>query len=275
MRDRLWIISSLDQAKSDVKVWKRIAETLCRIAYKIELKEKYKNKSLDSSSYVYYNTTASTTPIPRYDSYKNNSILFGNDPNNTGNSNTLNSTSSPMTTGLFSTRFSFSNLSINQQKQLQTSCPPSYPYPTSTELINRNSINNINSTGLFNVNNHVYGNTNIITPPQSLLASMQSLTSDFSSNLRISSIHSSISTLQQNDSHSSSNPSSTMLTEYPETENTQQNSRKKLVNEESMENDEIKDGCPSIKSVISLSKIAKENGFPMLLALQFEYIFSK
>jgi len=221
LRDKLWIISSLDQAKTDEKVWNRIAETLCRIVYKIELKDRLKNRIMETNMNAFCNGNnfGSNQQIGCYDPYKNKinenfEDCYRSDSTLTSNNNI----------------FANANMTTNFANQFQA-----------------------NSVGIFSVattmNNPIFNNN-----LNSLPTSINSLTNDFSKGLKISQVQynllSSSTTVNAN-SNLSAVPGD-------------------MVND----NDSIKNSM-SLESDISFSIMKSEDGLPMLLALQFEYIFSK
>ncbi|ORY79582.1 hypothetical protein LY90DRAFT_500591 [Neocallimastix californiae] len=116
LRDRLWIISSLDQAKSDEKVWNRIAETLCRIVYKIELKDRFKNKLLDSNLNPIGNlNNLDSSQHLYYDIYKNNlnenlDERYRSDSTLTSNNNVYSNTN--LAVGNYASQYQVNNVGI-------------------------------------------------------------------------------------------------------------------------------------------------------------------
>jgi len=222
LRDKLWIISSLDQAKTDEKVWNRIAETLCRIVYKIELKDKLKNRIMEAKMNNLCNSInyGSNQQIAYCEPFKNN---FGNNMDECYRSE--------------STLTSNNNI---------------YAISNFNSGINNYCANQTNSVGLFSIattmnNNSTFNNLN------SLPTSINSLTNEFSKNLKISQVQYNLvnsSTTVNNNSNLSATPS------------------------DMNDSDSIKNSM-SMESEISLSIMKTEDGLPMLLALQFEYIFSK
>jgi len=207
LRDKLWIISSLDQAKTDVKVWNRIAETLCRIVYKIELKDKFKTKIIEANM---------------------NSIC---NSNTYGGSNQQMALCEPLK---------------NNVVDMSEDC-----YRSDSTLTSNNNIyaNQFNSIGIFSITTTL-NNAGV----NSLPTSVNSLTNDFSKGLKISQV-------QYNLVNSSTtvNSNTNMTTTSSDMMN---------------DNDSMKNSM-SVESDVSFSIISSEDGLPMLLALQFEYIFSK
>ncbi|ORX55438.1 hypothetical protein BCR36DRAFT_581453 [Piromyces finnis] len=216
LRDKLWIISSLDQARTDEKVWNRIAETLCRIVYKIELKDKFKNRIMEANIGSICNSNI-------YNG-SNQQIAFCEPLKSNINENLEDCYRSD------STLTSNNNIYSN---------------------VTGNFANQYNSVGIFTVttnmnNNSVFNNLN------SLPASINSLVNDFSKGLKISHVQSNLV--------SSSTTVNSNSTAFPG----------EVIND----SDSMKNSM-SLESEISLSVINAEDGLPMLLALQFEYIFSK
>ncbi|KAG4106439.1 hypothetical protein H8356DRAFT_977278 [Neocallimastix lanati (nom. inval.)] len=211
LRDRLWIISSLDQAKSDEKVWNRIAETLCRIVYKIELKDRFKNKLLDSNLNPIGNlNNLDSSQHLYYDIYKNNlnenlDERYRSDSTLTSNNNVYSNT----------------NLAVgNYASQYQ-----------------------VNNVGIFTITTN-YDNMN------SLPTSINNLANEFSKGLKISQVQ-----------YNLVNSSTTVNNENGS-------------GDANCDNDSTKNSM-TIESDASFSIMKSEDGLPMLLALQFEYIFSK
>ncbi|ORX62487.1 hypothetical protein BCR32DRAFT_251719 [Anaeromyces robustus] len=229
LRDKLWIISSLDQAKTDEKVWNRIAETLCRIVYKIEMKDKFKNKIMEANNLnplCNANNFLSSQQINSYEPFKNNYInndnvedCFKSDSTLTSNNNIYNSSG-----GI--------NFNNNQ-------------YQTNTVGIF--SI----ATTFTNNNNTIYNNNN--NNLNSFPTSINSLTNDFSKGLKISQV-------QQNLMNSSATVNNSNLSS--------------ISNDMNNDSDSMKNSM-SLEYDASFSIMRSEDGLPMLLALQFEYIFSK
>jgi len=214
LRDKLWIISSLDQAKTDEKVWNRIAETLCRIVYKIEMKDKLKNRIIEANMKGLCNSAnyGSYQQIAYCEPYKNN---FGNNMDDYYRSD--------------STLTSNNNIFAKSNYNLG---------------INNFGSNQTNSMGLFSVTTTM-NNSSTINNLNSFPTSINSLTNDFSKSLKISQV-------QYNLVNSSATIAPTDMNDC----------------------DSIKNSM-SMESEISLSVMKTEDGLPMLLALQFEYIFSK
>jgi len=205
LRDRLWIISSLEQAKSDEKVWNRIAETLCRIVYKIELKDKFKTKCIDINNNNNINPYGDSNEILG-DSYISESTLTSQKK--------LNSDSN-----LASIRGSYQSNSVGILPVTNTS------------------------------NNHYYNNES--NNLKSLPTSINNLANNLSKTLNLS----------QGQYH---------LDNSSRTINDDNLYHKDFYSD----NDSIKNSMTA-DSDVSLSIMKTEDGLPMLLALQFEYIFSK
>jgi len=219
LRDKLWIISSLDQAKSDEKVWNRIAETLCRIVYKIELKDRLKNKLTENKN---LNPPCNTSDVESTqqdycDMYKNN--LNENLDECYRSDSTLTSNNIYSSTNL-------STIGKNFVNQCQT-----------------------NAVGIFFVPDNEC--TDINTDSNSIPTYINNLANDFSKRLNIS--HAQCNLI---------NSSTTV------------NNINIYTNDINNDNDSMTNSL-SMESEASLSIMKTEDGLPMLLALQFEYIFSK
>jgi len=225
LRDKLWIISSLDQAKTDEKVWNRIAETLCRIVYKIELKDKFKNRIMEANMNALcnsnnYNSFGSDQQIAGCELYKENlgdsmDDYFRSDSTLTSNNNI------------------YSKANFN------------------TGIGNYINPGQANSVGIFTITTTVNNNLNNLN---SLPTSINSLTNDFSKGLKISQVQPNL----VNSSNTVTNNSN--LSSIPGDSN--------------YENDSMRNSM-DLESDVSFSIMKSEDGLPMLLALQFEYIFSK
>jgi len=212
----------LDQAKTDEKVWNRIAETLCRIVYKIELKDKFKNRIMEANMNSLCNSniySGSNQQMAFCEPLKNNIIdnslddCYRSDSTLTSNNNIYGNVNNFAVQGNFTNQY--------------------------------------NSVGIFSItttmNNPIFNNNSLPT-------SVNSLTNDFSKGLKISQVQYNLvnsSTTVNNNSNMTT--SSEMMND----------------NDDSMKN------SMSVESEVSFSIMRSEDGLPMLLALQFEYIFSK